>query len=302
MSRSRGLFVCGFAVSASAATYLYQQSKSKEGSLINEAPAFPAKRKNNFSSSLPLGKVLASWTTNFEPTTKWDDNWDRRAPSTMVKPSKLSEDKDEKDLENELKKVTPTATRHLFLIRHGQYIDADDDIAQILSKLGQEQAEITGNRLKALDFPYTVMVNSTMTRATETADIIAKYLPKVPRKSTDMLREGAPIPPEPPIGHWRPEKNQFYSEGARIEAAFRQYFHRADPRQVDDSYEVFVCHANVIRYCVCRALQLPPEAWLRMTLHHASVTWITIRPSGRVHIKYLGDCGHMPPEKLSRAN
>ena len=22
-------------------------------------------------------KLLASWTTNFKPTVKWDDNWDR---------------------------------------------------------------------------------------------------------------------------------------------------------------------------------------------------------------------------------
>ena len=30
-----------------------------------------------FRSNLPLGKVLASWTTNYEPSVKWDDNWDR---------------------------------------------------------------------------------------------------------------------------------------------------------------------------------------------------------------------------------
>ena len=29
-------------------------------------------------------------------------------------------------------------------------------------------------------------------------------------------------------------------------------------------YEVIVCHMNVIRYFVSRALQLPPETWLRM--------------------------------------
>ncbi len=25
----------------------------------------------------PLNKVLASWTTNFEPYNEWDSNWDR---------------------------------------------------------------------------------------------------------------------------------------------------------------------------------------------------------------------------------
>ena len=45
---------------------------------------------------------------------------------------------------------------------------------------------------------------------------------------------------------------QFYQDGPRIEAAFRKYFHRADVDQTKDSYEIVVCHANVIRYFVCR--------------------------------------------------
>lgn len=45
---------------------------------------------------------------------------------------------------------------------------------------------------------------------------------------------------------------QYHEDGARIEAAFRRYIHRADPKQKEDSYEIIVCHANVIRYFVCR--------------------------------------------------
>jgi len=48
-----------------------------------------------------------------------------------------------------------------------------------------------------------------------------------------------------------------------------------------------------------RALQFPPEAWLRMSLHNSSLTWIAIRPSGRVVLRALGDCGHIPPDKLT---
>lgn len=44
-----------------------------------------------------------------------------------------------------------------------------------------------------------------MTRAMETSDIILKYFPDLPTDSDDMLREGSPIPPEPPSGSWRPE-------------------------------------------------------------------------------------------------
>ena len=45
---------------------------------------------------------------------------------------------------------------------------------------------------------------------------------------------------------------QFFQDGARIESAFRKYFYRAAPEQTEDSYEIIVCHANVIRYFVCR--------------------------------------------------
>ena len=45
---------------------------------------------------------------------------------------------------------------------------------------------------------------------------------------------------------------EFFQDGARIEAAFRKYFHRASPEQEEDSYEIIVGHANVIRYFVCR--------------------------------------------------
>lgn len=70
--------------------------------------------------------------------------------------------------------------------------------------LGRDQAAMTGKRLKELDFPYTNLVHSTMTRAIETAKIISEYIPHVPVKECMLLEEGAPIPPEPPVGHWKP--------------------------------------------------------------------------------------------------
>lgn len=44
-----------------------------------------------------------------------------------------------------------------------------------------------------------------MIRAIQSADIIKKSLePDLPVVMDEMLKEGAPIPPEPPVGHWRP--------------------------------------------------------------------------------------------------
>jgi len=62
---------------------------------------------------------------------------------------------------------------------------------------------------------------------------------------------------------------------------------------------VVVCHANVIRYFVCRALQLPPEAWLRLCTYNCSLTHIKVRPSGSVSLISLGDTGHLRLEESS---
>lgn len=231
-------------------------------------------------------------------TTKWDWNWDRREPAHLVRPSDGGDD--DVRFQRDVEEVRPTATRHLLLIRHGQYdMAGKEDKARVLTKIGIEQAKKTGDRIVALNFPYQSMIRSTMTRAQQTGDyILTRMVPgSVAIKDDKILEEGSPYPTEPSHG-WKPEMHVFQS-GSRIEAAFRNYFYRADYRQKEDSYDIIVCHANVIRYFVCRALQLPPEAWLRISLNHASITLLSIRPSGLVGLQYLGDSGHLPPELLT---
>lgn len=231
---------------------------------------------------------------------KWDYNWDRRDPSHMVEASKGGEDDERFKMEVQLKK--PKVTRHLFLIRHGQYnLDGKTDKERYLTEKGVEQAKTTGRRLVELNHPYQLMVRSTMTRALQTGEeILAQMKPgSLPFRDDSMLMEGAPCPPEPPSFCYSPESHEYFQDGSRIEAAFRNYVHRADYRQTKDSYEILVCHGNVIRYFVCRALQLPPEAWLRINLSHASITWLSIMPSGCVSLRSLGDTGHMPPSLIT---
>ena len=50
---------------------------------------------------------------------------------------------------------------------------------------------------------------------------------------------------------------------------------------------------------VCARQQLPPEAWLRLSLPHASVTHLVVRANGNVSVRSLGDAGHLPPELVS---
>jgi len=235
---------------------------------------------------------ILSGITIERKTHSWNTNWDLREPESLAKPRSKRE-----DLEN----LKSTATRHIFLIRHGQYnLQGFDDNEHILTELGRKQALVTGLRLKELNLKYNILLSSTMSRAMETADLVAQQLEPGYRRDIDpMLREGAPIPPEPPISHWKPPAKQYLEDGSRIDAAFVKYFHRAEPEQKLDSYEIIVCHANVIRYFVCKALQYPPEGWLRISLAHGSITYLMIRPSGRVVLKYMGNCGHLPVDLVT---
>ena len=225
----------------------------------------------------------------------WEYNWDCLHFDAI--PNQVEADKAEE--ESVPFKRRPTASRHLILVRHGQYnLEGKNDDEKILTQMGIDQANFTGVRLAQLNLPLTYMVSSNMSRAKQTAGVIGQHLPDglLVLPDDPILREGAPYPPEP--GSVKAEW-PYHIDGARIEAAFRKYFHRADREQDEDTFELIVCHANVIRYFVCRALQLPPEAWLRISLKHASITWVTIRPDGRCSLRTLGEASHIPPQYLS---
>jgi len=248
---------------------------------------------------------------------QWDANWDFRAP-----PNKGEDAKDAAVAPTPLAAADPlasattvsaagaldrskkaTATRHIVMVRHGQYQDKESDHAKrVLTDLGRRQLALTGDRLAKLFPEITAVYSSDMPRAVESAAIVCGRLTELLHKDfvavvDPMLKEGAPVPPSPSSSLYTPDV--YFRDGARIEAAFRQHFYRASPSQEKDSVDVLVCHGNVIRYFTMRALQLPTSAWLRTSLPHGSITWISIRPSGNVSLRYFGNDGFIPADQVS---
>mmetsp|Transcript_6178 Transcript_6178/g.9695 ORF Transcript_6178/g.9695 Transcript_6178/m.9695 type:complete len:277 (-) Transcript_6178:721-1551(-) len=231
----------------------------------------------------------------------WDYNWDQ-----MEHVSKKRE-----------KGLKPS--RHVIMIRHGQYSYVSKDLFPCgseesrikwdsenkLTQLGQEQARLTGKRLADLFQAKGIdaLWYSDQKRATETANIIHEELKNheiKPNMHMDqMLREGNPIKPVPGSPGYEPSSESIRQDGARIEAAFRKHIHRAPLSQKKDTYEVLVCHGNVIRYFVCKSLQMNPEAWLRLAVYNCGITTIRITHNGKVSISNVGDTGHIPPEKVT---
>ncbi|GBG23956.1 Serine/threonine-protein phosphatase PGAM5, mitochondrial [Hondaea fermentalgiana] len=259
----------------------------------------------------------------------WDDNWDRMAEVSEKRAAQWAEKA------HKSKDARPSRPcRTIVLVRHGQYEQASRkkymennegldhdwwlewDAACKLTPLGREQATLAGKRLaeiaRAHDYTYDAVYYSDQKRATETAQLILDELEKSgssnnnnnqedgpPAHVEQLIREGNPIQPVPASRTYKPSDVDCYEDGSRIEAAFRKHIHRAPLHQHHDTHEILVCHGNVIRYFVCRALQFDPAAWLRFAVYNTGITVIRVGHNGNVSVSAIGDTGHLPAEKVT---
>jgi len=83
-------------------------------------------------------------------------------------------------------------------------MEAVRDCNRKLTKIGHEQAKLTGMRLSQLGVKFTHFHVSNMTRALETAGHIKEELKSGEFKVDPMLKEGRAVPAEPPT-IWNPE-------------------------------------------------------------------------------------------------
>lgn len=193
--------------------------------------------------------------------------------------------------------VLPTAdqpVRNLFLIRHGEYAreeGCDEEVGCGLDALGREQARLVAARLDGLPLAFTSLQSSPMTRARETAAIIAAHFPGLAHRIEGDIRECTP-----------PTRRQDVMDGlkpgeavaceAQLTAAAARLLVPATAGA--DEYDIVVCHGNVIRWLVCRALAVDPQAWLGMSIANCSLTVIQVRADGSCKLVAFADSGHIP--------
>lgn len=180
--------------------------------------------------------------------------------------------------------------RTLYLIRHGFYdyeAKADDRVGNALNALGREQAALAAERLAAFPIKFTALTSSEFTRARETGDILAARL-GLPCGREARLNEVTPAG-----AGLRPEQLDAHAD-AQLSAAWE---HFTSPAASGDSHELLVCHGNVIRWFVCRALGVDPRQWTRMEIANCSITMIQIRADGQVRVQQFNEIAHVPVEK-----
>lgn len=212
----------------------------------------------------------------------------------------------------------------IYLVRHGQPARDPHPARRgpSLTALGREQARLTAAALAGE--PVDIVHCSTLRRAEETAAIIAERLPGVPVRRSPLLCEFLPevstrfvqdrhagmtketararLDGDPAF---RDDMERALCElvgvdaaaaprfRARAERAFERYFaHRSRRART----EVIVCHGNLIRHFVCRALGVPAGAWDSMDTYLCSITRILVHPNGLRILLSFGETGHLPRE------
>jgi len=193
------------------------------------------------------------------------------------------------------------AVRTIVLVRHGHYAPdpaADAKLGPALTDLGIAQAHLVGARLAGLPQKFDTVYASPMTRAQQTAKVIDGDLDDAAIETVADLAECTPPTRRKDItATMKPEE---LSECAsQLDRLFAAHFKPASGAPVQ---ELLVCHGNVIRYLVTKALAVDTEAWLEMSVGHVSMTTIRIEADGSAKVIAIGDVGHVPPNLRTGAS
>lgn len=189
--------------------------------------------------------------------------------------------------------LTAAGVRTLYLVRHGAYDEADprdEAVGRGLVPIGVAQAKALAARLRALPFGFDEIYASPLTRARETAAVIAADLDGAAVEILADLAECTPPTRRRDImDRERPE--DLAACTAQLERLAARLL---TPSAHGDRHELVVCHGNVTRWLVTRALGVDPAAWLGMSIGHASLTVIRIDAEGDPRLLAVGDVGHLP--------
>ncbi|MFF2186077.1 histidine phosphatase family protein [Streptomyces sp. NPDC058155] len=194
-----------------------------------------------------------------------------------------------------------TATRHLYLARHGEASADESD----LTEKGRRQAVLLGERLRG--GPLSAIHHGPLPRAERTARLIrdqlgdapcelmpsepaGDYIPYMPRErelpadSADaMLRRLAEFPAEDRL------------RGPELARAALARF--TGPVEGDEPrHELVVTHNFLIGWLVRDALDAPPWRWMGLNHCNAALTVIRYAPDRPSSVLLYNDMGHLPAE------
>ena len=189
-----------------------------------------------------------------------------------------------------------TGLHFVYMVRHGIYdrdtTATDDRVANGLNALGHEQAKLVGARLAALPVKFDRLISSQFLRAKETADDMGALMKLAPTRD-EALNECTPTSNNKNMMTGDTPAETAQCDSARV-VEWARYF---APTPERDTYDVLVCHGNVIRWTLMKAVGADPKNWHLLDSGNCSLTIFAVRPDGSVRLIEYSDVGHLPVEK-----
>lgn len=181
--------------------------------------------------------------------------------------------------------VSAVKRRVLLMVRHGQY-DMREGSELRLTDMGRAQADHVGRSLakERIDAFHA----SSLIRARETAELVRKHV-RMDFTVSDLLCEGFPSRAK---GY---PTDTIATDRLRFDEAYALFM----GKPLESSTELLVCHGNIIRYFVCRALSIPVSRWLRFATNHTGVTRLVVRDDGACGVVSYNETAHLPPELVT---
>ncbi|MEU7435493.1 histidine phosphatase family protein [Streptomyces sioyaensis] len=195
--------------------------------------------------------------------------------------------------------MTGTATRYLYLVRHGE---ASPDESG-LTEAGQRQATLLGQRLR--DVPLAAVHHGPLPRAEQTARLIGDQLKSVPLHASEAAGDYVP---------YIPEKDELPAESADFSLHFlagatdeERKSGAALARQAldlftgpvdgeQDQHELVVTHNFLVAWLVRDAMHAPKWRWLGLNHCNAALNVIRYAPGRPASILVSNDMRHLSTE------
>ncbi len=195
--------------------------------------------------------------------------------------------------------MTATATRYLYLVRHGEALPDESG----LTEAGRRQAELLGRRLRSA--PLAAVHHGPLPRAQQTAHLIGDQLTDVPVHLSEAAGDYVPYMPE--RSELPAESADFYLrflDGASAEEresgpgltrqAMDLFTGPVDGEE--DRHELVVTHNFLVAWLVRDAMYAPKWRWLGLNHANAALTVIRYAPDRPASVLFSNDMRHLPAE------
>ncbi|GAA3596634.1 histidine phosphatase family protein [Klugiella xanthotipulae] len=185
-------------------------------------------------------------------------------------------------------------TRTLYLVRHGEQVDAEHGIPDgTLSERGELQARAIAERFAGLTFDAAW--HSPLKRAEETVRVMAQTLPLLDSQPSSLLLdcvptgrvEGMPEVYAPFFGSYTADETE--AGRAQMADATAEFLGGKI-----DTHELLVTHNFVIAWFVREAMDAPEWRWLGINQANCGLTIIQQRPGRPWTLLVHNDLSHLP--------